>query len=99
MDLGLSGAGWGGPIYFSKIKEVAKSCEGMIEILDPTFSSEELKVELKNSQLFVYPSLAEKGETFGLSVLEAMSLGCVPIVSSLELLSRPRGRSAKWLCV
>ena len=52
--------GGGGPIYFSKIKEVAKSCERMIEILDPTFSSEELKVELKNSQLFVYPSLAEK---------------------------------------
>jgi glycosyltransferase involved in cell wall biosynthesis len=27
--------------------------------------------------------MAKRGETFGLSVLEAMSCGCVPVVSSL----------------
>ena len=35
------------------------------------------------SKFFIYPSKAERGETFGLSVLEAMSCGTVPIVSSL----------------
>ena len=40
--------------------------------------------EFENSKLFVYPSLAEKGETFGLAVLEAMSCGSVPVVPSLE---------------
>ena len=35
------------------------------------------------SKFFIYPLKAERGETFGLSVLEAMSCGTVPIVSSL----------------
>src|SRR5690606_4522102 len=35
------------------------------------------------ASIFVYPSLAEKGETFGLAALEAMAAGCAPIVSNL----------------
>ena len=38
---------------------------------------------MEKAQLFIYPSQAKYGETFGLAVLEAMSCGCVPIVSSL----------------
>ena len=34
--------------------------------------------------VFIYPSLAEQGETFGLAPLEAMALGCVPVVSDLQ---------------
>lgn len=37
----------------------------------------------QRASIFAYPSLAEKGETFGLSVLEAMAWGCVPVVSDL----------------
>jgi glycosyltransferase involved in cell wall biosynthesis len=36
-----------------------------------------------NAAVFVYPSLAEQGETFGLAPLEAMACGAVPIVSDL----------------
>ncbi|MDG0964518.1 MAG: glycosyltransferase [Opitutales bacterium] len=76
--------GGGGENYLSKITNAIQDCASQIEILEPTFSSVEIKKELERTSLFVYPSLAEKGETFGLAVLEAMSCGCVPLVSSLE---------------
>jgi glycosyltransferase involved in cell wall biosynthesis len=79
-----TGQGGGGQNYMDKLKGAIKNRSSEIEILDPTFSSSELKNDLENTRLFAYPSLAEKGETFGLSVLEAMSCGCVPIVSALE---------------
>ena len=79
-----TGQGGGGQNYMEKLKGAIKDCTSEIEILDPTFSSLEIKKDLENTRLFAYPSLAEKGETFGLSVLEAMSCGCVPIVSALE---------------
>jgi glycosyltransferase involved in cell wall biosynthesis len=34
--------------------------------------------------VFCYPSLAEKGETFGVSVAESMAAGCAAVVSGLE---------------
>ena len=40
---------------------------------------------MENAKLFIYPSQAKEGETFGLAVLEAMSCGCVPIVSDTTL--------------
>jgi glycosyltransferase involved in cell wall biosynthesis len=76
--------GGGGDNYLSDVKKITKNCDSRVEIIEPTFSSTELKNDLENTRLFVYPSLAEKGETFGLAVLEAMSCGCVPLVSSLE---------------
>jgi len=39
---------------------------------------------LPAATLFCYPSLAEKGESFGLAALEAMACGTPPLVSSLE---------------
>ena len=76
--------GGGGESYLSQIEKQAEDSGSSVEILEPTFSVPELKASLERAKLFVYPSFAEKGETFGLAVLEAMSCGCVPIVSSLE---------------
>jgi glycosyltransferase involved in cell wall biosynthesis len=50
---------------------------------DPVFDEAALSAIYERATLFVYPSLAEKGETFGLAALEAMSWGAVPIVSDL----------------
>ena len=71
--------GGGGASFFEEVKKTAgKSVE-----IRPNFSESELIQEYKEAELFVYPSQAKKGETFGLAILEAMSFGCVPIVSSL----------------
>lgn len=49
----------------------------------PIFDERELYSVFEAATVFVYPSLAERGETFGSAVLEAMSAGCAPIVSNL----------------
>lgn len=54
-----------------------------IEWVGPLFRPEELAARYRRARVFVYPSLAERGETFGLAPLEAMAWGAVPIVSAL----------------
>ena len=66
------------------LKETANLISGDAEIVDPIFNPTQLHKEYLKARIFAYPSLAEKGETFGLSVLEAMSAGCVPLLSKLE---------------
>ncbi len=48
------------------------------------FDPNELAKVFRSARLFVYPSLAERGESFGLAPLEAMTHGCAAVVSSLE---------------
>jgi glycosyltransferase involved in cell wall biosynthesis len=43
-----------------------------------------LGAEYRNAAIFVYPSLAETGEAFGLAPLEAMAAGCAVVVSDLR---------------
>jgi glycosyltransferase involved in cell wall biosynthesis len=54
-----------------------------IEWLGPIYHEQQLQRHYLQAALFVYPSLAEQGETFGLAPLEAMACGGVPIVSDL----------------
>ncbi len=76
--------GGGGEGYLAKLKETQGKLGPCAEICEPVFTPSQLKDEYRQARIFAYPSLAEKGETFGLAVLEAMSCGCVPFVSSLE---------------
>ena len=72
--------GGGGKAFLNKLKNMGGSS---VEIFDPIFEESDLIKEYQSARIFVYPSLAKKGETFGLAVLEAMNCGCVPLVSSL----------------
>ena len=74
-------AGGGGLQYLNALKNMAR---GDVEFTGPVFDTNELNAIYREASIFVYPSVAEKGETFGLAPLEAMALGCVPIVSNLE---------------
>ncbi len=52
-------------------------------LLDPEFHDRTLAGIYRRIDIFCYPSLAEKGETFGVAVAEAMAAGAVPVVSRL----------------
>ncbi len=49
----------------------------------PVYDIARLNDFYERASVFAYPSLAVKGETFGLAVLEAMAWGAVPVVSGL----------------
>ena len=75
--------GGGGRKFYDALKRNIELSKNKLELLDPIFDRDALKKEMKKAKLFIYPSQAKEGETFGLAVLEAMSCGCVPVVSTL----------------
>ncbi len=54
----------------------------------PEFDAARLARRYGEMDIFCYPSLAEKGETFGLAIAEAMAAGCAPVVSALACFSQ-----------
>ncbi|MET0943927.1 MAG: glycosyltransferase family 4 protein [Flavobacterium sp.] len=74
--------GGGGGAYLDKLKQLAQNSN--VRFLEPIFDIDKLNVIYSKASVFVYPSIAEQGETFGVSPLEAMSWGCATIVSNLD---------------
>jgi glycosyltransferase involved in cell wall biosynthesis len=75
-------AGGGGDVYLNHLKKIAPKSN--IKFLEPIFDIAKLNEIYLKASIFVYPSVAEQGETFGVAPLEAMSWGCATIVSNLE---------------
>ena len=74
--------GGGGESWMSQLRERA---EGLpVEFTGPVHDSQLLRDFYRCASIFVYPSLARRGETFGVAPLEAMAEGAVPVVSDLE---------------
>jgi glycosyltransferase involved in cell wall biosynthesis len=76
--------GGGGQSYLADLKRFAALAQGQVFFHGPVFDLESLEKHFYAARLFVYPSLAERGESFGLAPLEAMAHGCSVMVSSLE---------------
>ncbi len=76
-----TGAGGGGPAYLEELKQLAGPAN--VEFTGPVYDMAALNQYYAEAAVFVYPSVAEQGETFGLAPLEAMAWGCTPIVSNL----------------
>ncbi|MDJ0734449.1 MAG: glycosyltransferase family 4 protein [Nostocaceae cyanobacterium] len=74
--------GGGGESYFRKLKTKAENLP--VEFSQPIFEPTKLADAYRQADLFCYPSLAEKGESFGVAPLEAMASGLVPVVSNLD---------------
>jgi glycosyltransferase involved in cell wall biosynthesis len=79
---GGGGLGWVENLLL-RPKAAGLPVELPIEWLGPIYGEQELLQHYQRAALFAYPSLAERGETFGLAPLEAMACGAVPIVSDL----------------
>ena len=74
-------AGGGGDDYIRRLHSVAGDHE--IRIDPPVYGRTALADVLREADYFCYPSLAERGETFGVAPLEAMGTGLAPVVSDL----------------
>lgn len=75
--------GGDGPDYLNELRKLAEPLGSMCEFAGPVFDESKLAGIYQSSSIFVYPSLAQKGEAFGLAPLEAMAAGCAVVVSSL----------------
>ncbi|MEO6872614.1 MAG: glycosyltransferase family 4 protein [Chthoniobacterales bacterium] len=75
--------GGGGEEFLAAMKTLGEKCGMKIEWTGEVFDPAELTAAYRSASCFVYPSIAETGETFGLAPLEAMAQGCIPIVSNL----------------
>lgn len=74
-------AGGGGESYLRTLKAMLDADK--VRFIEPIYDINKLNALYKEAAIFVYPSVAEQGETFGLAPLEAMAWGAVPVVSDL----------------
>ena len=75
--------GGGGEAYLASLHRSAQKAEDKISFAGPIFDSTKLADAYRSARLFIYPSLSERGESFGLAPLEAMAHGCAVLVSNL----------------
>ncbi len=73
--------GGDGADYLAELLRLAAPLGGCCKFVGPIFDEAALAREYRKAAVFVYPSLAERGESFGLAPLEAMAGGCAAIVS------------------
>ena len=74
--------GGGGAAYKAELEALCAPFRGRVDWVD--FVSGDALIDVyRQASIFVYPSVAEKGESFGLAPLEAMALGCASVVSDL----------------
>ncbi len=78
--------GGSGPEFLAKLRHLLERAlpSDRFDILPAAFDAEALARRYREIDLFCYPSLAERGETFGVAVAEAMAAGAVPVVSALS---------------
>ena len=79
--------GGGGTDYLAKLKQFAAGAGDRVKFAGSIFDSVALEQAFRDARLFVYPSLAERGESFGLAPLEAMTHGRAVLVSNLACFS------------
>lgn len=77
--------GGGGESYVRQLSDKASNVN--VEWIGAIQDSVVLAKEITMGDCFVYPSVAEKGETFGVAPLEAMAFGLPVVLSDLKCFS------------
>lgn len=76
--------GGGGEIFRDALlADFGPALGARLKFSEPVFDPPKLAARYGAMDIFCYPSLAEKGETFGVAVAEAMAAGAAPVVSDL----------------
>ena len=78
-----SKGGGGGESYRSRLEAMIGPAGNAVELAEPIYDYRKLCEEYARAACLAYPSLASRGETFGLAPLEAMSCGCPVLLSRL----------------
>ena len=76
-------AGGGGEPFLESLRQSAERLGVPIEWTGPIYDRDALAQAYARARIFVYPSIAAKGEAFPLAPLEAMSQGCPVLTSNL----------------
>jgi glycosyltransferase involved in cell wall biosynthesis len=80
----LAAQGGDGESCLEELKDLAKDLGSAVTFLGPVFDETELVQHFKRCEIFVYPSVAARGEALPLAPVEAMACGCAIVVSSLD---------------
>jgi len=77
-------AGGGGESYRDAlVAEFGPALGARLAFHEAEFDADKLARRYGALDVFCYPSLADRGETFGVAVAEAMAAGAAPVVSNL----------------
>ncbi len=76
------GQGGGGGAYLEALRSIGTGLD--IRFFSPISDPVELAGAYGSADCFCYPSVADRGEAFGLAVLEAMACGLPCVVSALD---------------
>ena len=74
--------GGGGDAYKAQLDALAAGFRDRVDWLGH-LDNDGINAACRDASVFVYPSLAEKGESFGIAPIEAMAQGCPAVVSDL----------------
>jgi glycosyltransferase involved in cell wall biosynthesis len=75
--------GGGGEAFQRKLEELASRHGAQVEFTGPVFDEAVLATHFASASVFVYPSLAAKGEASPVAPLEALARGCPVVTSNL----------------
>jgi glycosyltransferase involved in cell wall biosynthesis len=80
----LAAQGGDGEACLNELKTLAADLGSSVVFIGPVFDEAELVKHFKRCEVFVYPSIAARGEALPLAPVEAMACGCAVVVSSLD---------------